>query len=242
MSDYSYLSKYYDSLTGNVDYDRRADFLVEKIKLQNGITVLDAGCGTGSMTKLLLERGFDLIGVDNSPEMLTIAREKNPDALLLCQDLSDLDLYGTVQCVICLQDTLNHIKDLDTVAACIDKFSLFLEQNCLLIFDINSLYKHQIVLGNNSFVLENDNVICAWRNEYNCADDSVRMQLDLFYSENGKNYLRNTEIIKEIYISQSWIEKTLDTSGFIIEEIIDGDRYIPTDDKTERIMYIARKK
>ena len=159
----------------------------------------------------------------------------------MCQDLSDLDLYGTVQCVICLQDTLNHIKDLDTVAACIDKFSLFLEQNCLLIFDINSLYKHQIVLGNNSFVLENDNVICAWRNEYNCADDSVRMQLDLFYSENGKNYLRNTEIIKEIYISQSWIEKTLDTSGFIIEEIIDGDRYIPTDDKTERIMYIARK-
>ena len=76
MSDYSYLSKYYDSLTGNVDYDRRADFLVEKIKLQNGITVLDAGCGTGSMTKLLLERGFDLIGVDNSPEMLTIARTR----------------------------------------------------------------------------------------------------------------------------------------------------------------------
>jgi hypothetical protein len=68
------------------------------------------------------------------------------------------------------------------------------------------------------------------------------MQLDLFYSENGKYYLRNTEIIKEIYISQSWIEKTLDTSGFIIEEIIDGDRYIPIDDKTERIMYIARKK
>ena len=240
MSDYSYLSKFYDSFTGNVDYSRRADFLVDIIR-NKSITVLDAGCGTGTMSKLLLDRGFDVIGVDNSPEMLALAREKNPDELLLCQDLCELDLYGTVQCIICLQDTLNHIKNPENVALCFKRFSLFLERGGLFIFDINSLYKHKISLGNNSFVLENENVLCAWRNEYEAKDDSVKMQLDLFSTENGKEYFRNTEFIREIYIPQDWIENTLKTQGFIIEEIIDGDRFIPIDQITERIMYVARK-
>ena len=243
MPSYFYLSKYYDSLTGNVDYKRRADFLVEKIgERKRNITILDAGCGTGNISRLLLDSGMDVIGVDNSPEMLSLAREKNPEQLLLCQDLTELDLFGTVQCVICLQDTLNHLNNLNAVVACIKKFSLFLEAGCLLFIDTNTLYKHKVLLNNNAYVYETDDVFCSWRNQYNCKDNSINMVLDLFSTDNGNIYYRNTEVIREIYIPLDWLKDTLYDNGFIVEEIIDGDSYQSLNACSERIMIIARKR
>lgn len=243
MSNYYYLSKYYDSLTGNVDYKRRADFLVTKIGIEKkDITVLDAGCGTGNISRLLLDYGLDVIGVDNSPEMLTIAREKNPEQLLLCQDLTELDLYGTVQGIICLQDTLNHLNNLDDVKSCIKKFSLFLESGYLLFIDINTLYKHQVLLNNNAYIYENEEVFCSWRNHYNSNDDSINMILDLFSTEDGNSYYRNTEIIREIYIPLEWLKETLIESDLVVKEILDGDTYQDLNDCSERIMIIARKR
>lgn len=243
MSNYFYLSQYYDSLTGNVDYKRRADFLVETIKNNNlsPNSVLDAGCGTGEISKYLIEQGYDVIGVDNSPEMLSLAREKNPEQLLLCQDISELDLYGTVQSIVCLQDTLNHLPDLDSVLSCIEKFALFLESGFLLFIDINSLYKHQVLLNNNAYVYDTEEVFCSWRNQYNAKDESINMILDLFRTEDGNTYYRDTEIIREIYIPIEWLKDTLCNNGFVIENILDGDTYQELKEYSERIMIVARK-
>lgn len=242
MSSYGSLARFYDSLTGNVDYVRRADFVVEEIGATNSKTILDAGCGTGSISRMLLDRGFDVIGVDNSPEMLSAAREKNPEQLLLCQDLTDLDLYGTVQGIVCFQDTLNHLKDLDSVERVIDRFSLFLESGCCLIFDINTLNKYCNVQSDNTFVLENEEVICIWRNHFNPSDSSMLMRLDLFSSDNGYNYIKETETIREIYIPDKWMVNSLVKNSFDIENIIDGDTYGPVRDDSERIMYVTRRR
>ena len=242
MSNYSYLASFYDSLTGNVDYNRRADFVVERFEPNvTGVSILDAGCGSGTFSHILIEKGFDVIGIDNSPEMLALAREKNPDQLLICQDLVCLDLYGTVMGIVCLQDTLNHLQDLKSVKTALQKFSLFLEKDGYLFFDINTFYKHSVVLGNNSFILENDDVLCAWRNHFNTSDDSVVMQLDLFIPQSNDIYQRETEVIREIFISLDWVKKTLVELGFSIDRIIDGDSYEDPSEKTERLLVIAKK-
>jgi len=240
MNSYSYLSQYYDSLTGNVDYNRRADFVVS-IFTNSGISMLDAGCGTGLLSRLLLDRGYDMIGVDNSIEMLSIAQERNPEQLLLLQDLTELDLFGTVQGIICFQDTLNHLNTLSDVQRCISRFSLFLEKDCYLILDINTLYKHEIVLGNNSLIIENDDIFCAWRNDYNTFDHSIRMQLDLFSNTNNEKYNRSTEYIREIYIPDDWLAHTLEDNGFIVMDKLDGDDYTPVHSRTQRLLFVVRK-
>ena len=142
MSDpYFALAEYYDSFTGNVDYRRRAAFLDARLQGfgRRGL-ILDAGCGTGELSRLLLEAGYDVIGVDVSESMLAVAREKNPGQLLLRQDLTRLDLYGTVQGVVCMQDTLNHLRSLKDFREVLRRFSLFSEQGSRIVFDLNTEY------------------------------------------------------------------------------------------------------
>ena len=243
MSNYSSLARFYDSLTGNVDYVRRADFVVNIFGRSDAVKIiLDAGCGTGSISRLLIDKGYDVIGVDNSTEMLSAARDKNPEQLLLCQDLAELDLYGTVQGIVCFQDTLNHFQSLDDVLSCLEKFSLFIESGCYLIFDINTLYKYSVVQKDNSFVFENDEVLCIWRNEYNSSDNSINMQLDFFFSDDDINYSRESEIIREIYIPDDWIREKLNDLQFDIESVIDGDTYDQVNENTERLMYTVKKR
>lgn len=241
MNNYQYLAEYYDTLTGNVDYYRRADFVVSIIGASLGLTILDAGCGTGMISSLLLDKGIDVIGVDNSAEMLSIARNRNPNQLLLQQNIVELDLYGTVEGVICFQDTLNHLSNLKDVEKCFSKFSLFSEKGSILMFDTNTLFKHSHVLSNNSFVYETDNVFCVWQNNYNLVDNSVNMQLDFFVSSSDNTYHRESERIREIYIPDDWIKEVLPKYGYSLIKTIDGDSYDNIRCDTERIMYIARK-
>ncbi len=243
MSDgYSAIYKYYDSFTGNVDYNRRADFIEGKfIQYRKPEIIVDLGCGTGTLLSILSQKGFDVIGLDSSPEMLQIAMDKNPGQLLLCQEMTNIDLYGTVQGAICMQDTLNHLKNLSELEQAIRRIALFLESGCLFIFDINSEYKHRMVLSDNVYVYENKDAFLVWQNNTN-KDLKVRMTLDLFSRlENGR-YLRETGYINEIFISESKIKETLDDCGFEVLEKYDGDTLKEVTELTQRLLFIARKK
>ena len=109
---------FYDSLTDNVEYEKRADYIVNVLEKNFnhdlGLT-LDLACGTGTMTMLLKEKGIDVYGVDGSYDMLTVAQqktmEKGLNILYLCQRMESLDLYGTIDTCICTLDSLNHIVD-----------------------------------------------------------------------------------------------------------------------------------
>lgn len=243
MSDgYSAIYKYYDSFTGNVDYNRRADFIDSRfLKYRKPEIILDLGCGTGTLMKLFTDKGYDVIGVDRSSDMLQIAMEKNPGQLLLCQDITELDLYGTVQAAVCMQDTLNHLKDLSEFEKAIKKTALFLESDCLFIFDVNSEYKHKTVLSDNVYVYENNKAFLVWQNSVD-DDYNVKMRLDLFETEDGKRYRRESGQIDELFLSSDNIYNVLTDSGFEILETIDGDTLSEISDITQRVLYVVRKK
>ena len=122
MSGYSVFARYYDSLTANIDYEKRAEYFHRIIKLfkkTEGNILLDLACGTGSIAEEMAKKGYDVIGVDNSDEMLGIALNKKFEKLLniqyLCQDMRRLDLYGSIDITVCALDSINHLKRLSDV-------------------------------------------------------------------------------------------------------------------------------
>ncbi len=242
MSQYYSLANYYDSFTGNVDYSRRADFLVRFFN-DKRLLLLDAGCGTGTMSKLMISKGYDVIGIDNSPEMLMNARMKNPDQMLLLQDLTELDLYGTVQGAFCLQDTLNHLPSVHDVDTAMGRISLFLESGCYFIFDVNTLYKHSCILANNAFVFQNEEAYCVWQNNYHQENASVDIDLDVFSRiGNSQRYDRCSESFREILIPPDILDRILPNNQLSIEMVLDGDTLEAVYEKTQRLLYVTRKK
>lgn len=246
MSRYGSFAEYYDSLTSNVDYSKTAEY-VSNILNENGINkgiLLDLACGTGTMSLIMAQKGYDVIGVDNSPEMLGEAREKaceaGEDILFLCQDMCNIDLYGTVDCTVCLLDSLNHLESKEELLAAFQRVSLFTVPGGLFVFDVNTEYKHKYVLGDNTFVYENDDVYCVWQNEYDDESKTVEIFLDFFQEENGL-YRRSSEYFSERAFSDSDIKNLLSEAGFTDIKAYGELRKTAPSDTEERIFYVARK-
>ena len=154
MESYSALAASYDELTQDVGYEKRAAF-VEKLFLRSHIpvyTVLDLACGTGTMTALLTERGYELIGVDGSEDMLLEAREKaqtltGVPPLFLHQSMPELDLYGTVEAAICCLDSLNYLTEAREVRETFRRLHLFIAPGGSLVFDVHALGKLEAMDG-----------------------------------------------------------------------------------------------
>ena len=167
MSAYEALAGVYDALTGDVGYEKRADY-IEKLFLKSRVpvhTVLDLACGTGSMTALLTERGYELIAVDESPDMLAAAREKASDLtgeppVFLNQSMEALDLYGTVDAAICCLDSLNYLAGPREVQKTFQRLHLFISPGGLLVFDINSAAMLRDLDGQ-VFLDEQEDVYCV---------------------------------------------------------------------------------
>lgn len=190
MNSYTDFAYVYDRLIGQ-DYEKWADY-IEALFQRAGVKpkfVLDLGCGTGSITNILAGRGYDMIGVDSSCDMLSVAREKASakglDVLYLCQDIREFELYGTVDAIICTLDVLNYItnpKELSKVFALVKNY---LNPGGVFIFDLNTEYKLAEILGNNTFVNDENGVFYVWENEYS---EKISRQYLTFFSE-GENGL-----------------------------------------------------
>ncbi|MEG2570976.1 MAG: class I SAM-dependent methyltransferase, partial [Clostridia bacterium] len=146
MHSYEHLATSYDAFTDDVNYAAWADYF-EREFAGNVKSVLDLACGTGSLTEILLERGFDVTAVDASSDMLAIAAGKAPDALFLCQSMETLDLYGTVDAAICCLDSFNYLADYDAFARAIARLRFFVSPGGLLIFDLNTDAKFKTMDG-----------------------------------------------------------------------------------------------
>lgn len=210
MSGYSSLAMVYDRLM-EVDYSERADYLLSLFSLYGGKygTLLDLACGSGSLTLELAKRGCDMVAVDGSEDMLAAAMEKGAnadiEALWLCQDMTELDLYGTVEGAVCTLDSLNHLPSPRAVEEVLRRLSLFVEPKGLLIFDVNTPYKHREVLGDSAFVFEEEDFLCAWRNRYTARDHKVTMFLDIFMEQEDGSYERfEDEITERAYSLKKW--------------------------------------
>ena len=243
---YDDFSRFYDLLTDNVEYEKRADYFCRLLSLcgiKNGI-LLDLGCGTGNMSFEMADRGFDVIGVDSSIGMLNAAQqkmfEKGIRVLLLNQNMQEIDLYGTVDCAVCVLDGINHLPDADDVKKTFEKVSLFMNKGGAFAFDVNTIYKHQNVLADNVFVYEPENLYCVWQNSFNAADNSVDISLDFFEEEDGV-YYRSSENFTEKAYELSDIRLWLEESGFEVVGVFDDLTTDEVKPQSERAVFLARK-
>lgn len=237
----------YDRFTDNVEYRRRADYMLDLLKT-GGVTegiLLDVACGTGMLTQYLCNKGYDLIASDCSPDMLQIAqarlREKDPDALLLCQDMRALDLYGTVDAAVCTLDSINHLTELEDVRQAFGSIGLFLRPGGHFVFDVNTPYKHERILSGNTFVYEDDEAYLVWQNSECDENGTVEIMLDIFITGDGETYTRACEDFAERAYSIETLTKLLENAGFTVEHVYgDMSDQAPTADE-ERVYFVARK-
>lgn len=245
---YTLLAPFYDAMNGDVDYAKWADFYESELRrYEKGKTslVLDLGCGTGSMTKTLAQRGYDMTGIDYSPEMLDIARRRAEkegisDILWLCQDMTDFELYGTVEAVVSTLDCVNHITDKDALFQCFSLVHNYLSPDGLFLFDVNSPYKFETVYGDRAYLFEDENAFCAWQNCYRKRSGLCDFYITLFEKQPDGTYLRREEWQREKMYSEKTLRRLLTATGFEVLSVsgdLDGRAPVRTD---ERLYFTAR--
>ena len=243
---YGIFADFYDELMYDVDYKKRTAYLMKLFKKYGKAPslLLDVACGTGSFSNEFAKLGVEVIGTDISEEMLSVAREKSYDLgldiLYLCQPAEELDLYGTVDGAVCCLDSLNHITDYKTLCKAIEKISLFLEKDCLFIFDVNTEYKHREILGDNVFVIDRDEIYCVWANKFNEKKNTVRVMLDFFVKEDDKYYRFSEEFSEKAY-SNDELTSALDNAGLEVVEIFDDMTEKTLNDNSQRAIYVTKK-
>ena len=182
-----------------------------------------------------------MIGIDQSEEMLCVVRDKAEQLglsgrlLLLQQDLLKLDLYGTIRGAVSTFDTFNHIPDLDTAIA---NAGFFMEEGGVFLFDMNTPYKHQQVLGENAFTFEEEDASCVWRNHYSTEDRRVEITVDIDYRETGEHF---HEQFYEYTYDLAAIRAALERHGFVLESVCDGETFGQLTEESERYFFCAVK-
>ena len=216
MNSYGFLAGCYDEFTTDVGYSAWADFRRRGLP---GNTVLDLACGTGSLTRELAQRGYEMIGVDLSPEMLAEAAEKNQDVdgiapIFLCQSMDKLDLYGTIDACVCCLDSVNYVTDPKKLQKAFERVYLFLMPGGLFLFDINIPEKLQGLDGQ-VFLDETEDAYCVWRSEYSKRSRICSYFMDIFrLDEESGLWERGEELHRERSYEPEELVEYLTQAGF----------------------------
>ena len=245
LAGYQDFSYFYDEFNGEADYDalyREISSRFTSHKLPGKI-VADLGCGTGELSLRLAKEGYDVISVDASEEMLSIFSEKLQEegqqgVLLLKQDLTELDLYGTIHGAICTFDTLNHIGPVAQMEQVISRVGLFMEKGGLFLFDVNSPYKHQQVLADETFTIEDEDAICIWRNHLEAEQRRTHIEIDISYRDDPEHY---QESFYEYYCEPQELLEACQRHGFQVLEILDGENFVQPKTNCQRFLFVAEK-
>ena len=194
MASYESFARVYDLFMDNIPYEEWCEYLhglLKKYGIDDGL-VLELGCGTGSMTELLAEAGYDMIGVDNSADMLEIAMEKREesghDILYLLQDMREFELYGTVRAVVCVCDSMNYITDDDGLLEVFSLVNNYLDPGGVFIFDLNTLYKYEEILGDCVIAENREESSFIWENWYDEQEQINEYDLTLFIRNDSGLY------------------------------------------------------
>ena len=246
MAGYGLFAQVYDSLTENVPYDRIADLYDEKIRRYRdgeGVFLADAGCGTGNLTARMAAKGYDVIGADASPDMLSEAMNKPHDGVqYICQSMTELELYGEADVIISTLDSVNHLDGRAEIAAFFRAAAVNLRRGGLLLFDVNTIYKHEKILADNVFVYDIDGIYCVWQNEYSPGDNGVDISLNIFVEGEDGLYERMEESFREIALPQEQLVSMLESAGFEVLEVREYLTDQPAGENSEKLMFCARKK
>ena len=245
MNSYTAFSNIYDSLMKkDLDYEKITDYIENIFTLhgKNPDMVVELACGTGNLTIPLANRGYDMIGIDKSEDMLSVAREKtsaDSGILYLCQDMTKLDLYGTADAFLCMIDGINYCINQNAIYDMIKRIkTCFLNPNGIIIFDISSEYKLSQIIGNNTFIHDEDDVFYSWENKYHEKPKISEMFLNFFVKEKG-GYQRFFEHhIQKVY-STDTLKAMFLKAGFKKVTLYSDFAFKKPTKKSERIILVA---
>ena len=249
MSSYENFARVYDLFMDNIPYEEWCGYLTGLLQ-EYGVTeglVLELGCGTGNMTRLLANRGYDMIGVDNAPDMLEIAMEKRQaegqDILYLFQDMREFELYGTVKAVVSLCDSMNYILEEEELLQVFRLVNNYLDPGGVFIFDLNTAYKYREVLGEQTIAENREDASFIWDNYYDEDERINEYELTLFVrdEEQPQLYRKYQEEHFQRAYTLEQIRHMLTEAG--LEYVTAYDDYTKESphDRSERIFVVARE-
>lgn len=265
MEAYTDFAMVYDTFMDETPYEQWCEFLVELFGKygtqktasqqensalteqlrQERNTVLDLGCGTGTLTELLARRGYDMIGIDLSEEMLRIAvdkREKSGlDILYLCQDMRELELYGTVGAVVSVCDSVNYLLEEEDVVQTFRLVNNYLYPEGLFIFDFNTAYKYAEILGDTTIAEDREECSFIWENTYYEEERINEYDLSIFVREEGDHYRKFQETHLQRGYTLREMRGMVEAAGLLFLEAIDADTHGKVTKESERIYIVARK-
>ena len=247
MEAYTSFAQVYDLFQDNVPYEEWAAYLKELLKeygAEDGL-VLDLGCGTGSMTQLLAEAGYDMIGADNSEEMLEIAMEKRAaaglDILSLLQAWREFELYGTVRAVVSICDSMNYIMEPEELTQVFRLANNYLDPGGVFIFDLNTEYKYKELMGENTFAEDRTESSFIWQNYYDEKERINEYDLTLFIRE-GELYRKFEETHFQRCYSLDEVKAAAEAAGMEFVTAYDAFTKDQVKEDSERIYVILREK
>ena len=247
MDAYTSFAQVYDLFMDNVPYEEWAAY-VRGILTECGIgsgLVLDLGCGTGSLTECLARAGYDMIGVDSSEDMLEIAMDKRGrsglDILYLLQDMREFELYGTVRAVVSICDSMNYILDYADLVQVFRLVNNYLDPGGIFIFDLNTEYKYEALMGSRTFAEDREDGSFIWYNEYSPEDHINEYDLTLFVRE-GKLFRRFQETHYQRAYSPAEVRRAAAEAGMEFEACWDAFSRDPVKPDSERMYMVFREK
>ena len=251
MSSYESFARVYDLFMDNIPYQEWCGYLTGLLK-ECGVTeglVLELGCGTGNVTRLLAGDGYDMIGVDNAPDMLEIAMEKKEadqqDILYLLQDMREFELYGTVKAVVSICDSMNYIIEEEDLLQVFRLVNNYLDPKGIFIFDMNTEYKYREILGENTIAENREDASFIWDNFYDEEGQINEYDLALFIPEEIQGetlYRKYEEVHYQRAYSLETVKNLLEQAGMEFVTVYDAFTHDAPQEYSERVYIIAREK
>lgn len=237
----------YDLFMDNIPYDEWHQYLrglLQEQGVSRGI-VADLACGTGEMTRRLAQDGYDMIGIDLSPEMLEIAREKcSPEILFLQQDLREMELYGTVAACVCVCDGLNYIPEEDQLTEVFRKVNNYLDPGGAFIFDVKTRYFYEEVLGDRVITENREDASFIWQNEFHPENAVNEYLLTVYQQEPGEDedlFRRCDELHRQRAYSVEQVREMLEAAGMEFVAVYDAFTKEAPHAGSERLYFVARE-
>lgn len=244
MEAYTSFAQVYDLFMDNVPYEQWGEYLCDLFKeyeIEDGL-VLDLGCGTGKLARYMSEKGYDMIGVDYSYDMLDIAREQSDASILyLLQDMREFELYGTVRGVYSACDSLNYIMEADELRAVFALVNNYLDPGGVFVFDINTPFKYKELLAENTFAENRKEGSFIWENFYDEEEGINEYDLTLYIQAEDGSFQRFEETHFQKCYELQEIQRLLEEAGLEFVAMYDAYTKESVSEQSEKVLFIARE-